>query len=98
MQCRARNPTPSPVATGANVLSKGKDWVRCALKRPFCSRFARRFTPVILGPAAGRDPESRTRQGVHGWIPGSLALLAPRNDAVPEGHLRRSAYSGCLSI
>src|SRR5215475_5607179 len=81
MQCRARNPTPSPVATGANVLSKSKDWVRCKRKRRFCGRFVHLGIP---GTAAGRSPESRTTKGVHIWIPGSLAPLAPRNDAAPD--------------
>src|SRR5690349_12264085 len=74
MQCRARNPTPSPVATGANVLSKSKDWVRCAGKRRFCASFA---SWVIPGAAVGRNPESRATHGLHIWIPGSLASLAP---------------------
>src|SRR5262249_46289397 len=30
------------------------------------------------GPAVGRSPESRTTNGAHVWIPGSLAPLAPR--------------------
>src|SRR5262245_53986154 len=38
---------------------------------------------LIGGPAVGRTPESRTSNGVHVWIPGSLGPLAPRNDAVP---------------
>jgi hypothetical protein len=35
---------------------------------------------VIPGPAAGRNPESRCKHGTGFWIPGSLAVLAPRND------------------
>jgi hypothetical protein len=35
---------------------------------------------VIPGPAEGQNPESSGELGMCFWIPGSLALLAPRND------------------
>jgi hypothetical protein len=35
---------------------------------------------VIPGRREGPDPESRNMLNVGLWIPGSLALLAPRND------------------
>jgi hypothetical protein len=37
--------------------------------------------PVIPGRAGGANPESRYKPGIYFWIPGSLALRAPRNDS-----------------
>jgi hypothetical protein len=42
------------------------------------------FSFVIPGQRGALDPESRGGTARGSWIPGSLALLAPRNDGEGE--------------
>jgi hypothetical protein len=43
-----------------------------------------RFSFVIPGRREAASPESRPKLSASGWIPGSLAALAPRNDGDVE--------------